>query len=440
MSNYKSYFIRQLGIKESQDITTEGFDRKELATGINVEKEHTDDANIAAQIAKDHLREDPHYYTKLTKAGLEETNKLSDLISPTRGNPVIGMAVRGSSTGGLPSGAMPTLGPTSLTPSSTEDSPKTDAGVDIKSSAALGGLEKVQKQTPNSTIVDKTPKNDTIDSAEPIAKDVPETPADGHPSQVQQIKTVAVQALTGTTDDPNAPSGDIPHPENFATDDENGDMSLKGACPKGIDVEVPGDEESEEGEEHGEEHDEEEKEELHEGKHKSGCKCGFCMNKGKFGKKKNDDNDKNDKNDDNDANDKNDDNDKNDKNDSNDKKSKKPFGTSLDEVFARHSALMKEKLNLEDKQPVGDSTPINWKMDKEKAGMVKVDEDVKECKPCGCNKPNTVHDKKTKKITTEKLQAIHEQLVKKSEKVPLTEQETKIADLIVSTLIARGSK
>ena len=45
---------------------------KQLEKGIEVEKEHTEDEVKAAQIAIDHLKEDPKYYTKLTKAGLEE--------------------------------------------------------------------------------------------------------------------------------------------------------------------------------------------------------------------------------------------------------------------------------------------------------------------------------------------------------------------------------
>lgn len=45
-------------------------DPKELEMGIEVEKEHTDDEELAKKIALDHLAEDPHYYTKLKKAGL----------------------------------------------------------------------------------------------------------------------------------------------------------------------------------------------------------------------------------------------------------------------------------------------------------------------------------------------------------------------------------
>jgi hypothetical protein len=45
-------------------------DAEQLQIGIGVEKEHTDDEKLAEEIARDHLAEDPHYYTKLKKAGL----------------------------------------------------------------------------------------------------------------------------------------------------------------------------------------------------------------------------------------------------------------------------------------------------------------------------------------------------------------------------------
>jgi hypothetical protein len=38
---------------------------KEYRMGIKVEMEHTDNPKIAAEIARDHLFEDPKYYTKL---------------------------------------------------------------------------------------------------------------------------------------------------------------------------------------------------------------------------------------------------------------------------------------------------------------------------------------------------------------------------------------
>jgi hypothetical protein len=40
---------------------------KEFKMGIEVEKEHSDDMRKSVEIAKDHLEEDPKYYTKLKK-------------------------------------------------------------------------------------------------------------------------------------------------------------------------------------------------------------------------------------------------------------------------------------------------------------------------------------------------------------------------------------
>ena len=42
----------------------------ELKIGIEVEREHTDDLEVAKKIALDHLAEDSKYYTKLKKVGL----------------------------------------------------------------------------------------------------------------------------------------------------------------------------------------------------------------------------------------------------------------------------------------------------------------------------------------------------------------------------------
>lgn len=45
---------------------------QQLDMGIKIEKEHTTDRETAREIALDHLKEDPNYYTKLQKAELEE--------------------------------------------------------------------------------------------------------------------------------------------------------------------------------------------------------------------------------------------------------------------------------------------------------------------------------------------------------------------------------
>jgi len=48
---------------------------QQIKKGIEVEMEHTDDPKMALKIAMDHIKEDPKYYDKLTKAGLEELNE-----------------------------------------------------------------------------------------------------------------------------------------------------------------------------------------------------------------------------------------------------------------------------------------------------------------------------------------------------------------------------
>lgn len=47
-------------------------DPKELEMGMKHELEHTSDPEVAKEIALDHLAEDPHYYSRLKKAGIGE--------------------------------------------------------------------------------------------------------------------------------------------------------------------------------------------------------------------------------------------------------------------------------------------------------------------------------------------------------------------------------
>ena len=49
---------------------TNQIDPIQLSTGVQIEMEHTNDLDIAKEIAMDHLTEDPKYYTKLVNAGL----------------------------------------------------------------------------------------------------------------------------------------------------------------------------------------------------------------------------------------------------------------------------------------------------------------------------------------------------------------------------------
>ncbi len=48
----------------------------QIGLGLNVELEHTDNPAIALEIAKDHLTEDPEYYTKLKKIEKDSSRKL----------------------------------------------------------------------------------------------------------------------------------------------------------------------------------------------------------------------------------------------------------------------------------------------------------------------------------------------------------------------------
>lgn len=62
----------------ADDMEDVEFDPEQLKIGIEHELEHTQDRDIAEEIAKDHLAEDPAYYTKLAtieKAGLLEAGK-----------------------------------------------------------------------------------------------------------------------------------------------------------------------------------------------------------------------------------------------------------------------------------------------------------------------------------------------------------------------------
>lgn len=53
-------------IAEKHDVSIQSI-KSQLRKGIGVEKEHTDDPNVAREIAMDHLMEDPTYYDKLEK-------------------------------------------------------------------------------------------------------------------------------------------------------------------------------------------------------------------------------------------------------------------------------------------------------------------------------------------------------------------------------------
>jgi hypothetical protein len=51
----------------ADDDKPEDFDQEELKKGIKIEMEHTKDKDLAREIAMDHLKEIPDYYTRLEK-------------------------------------------------------------------------------------------------------------------------------------------------------------------------------------------------------------------------------------------------------------------------------------------------------------------------------------------------------------------------------------
>jgi hypothetical protein len=61
------YKGKSITIGKHDDKTDGHYDPHELAMGIEVEKEHTNDERIAKCIAKDHLSELPDYYSRLKR-------------------------------------------------------------------------------------------------------------------------------------------------------------------------------------------------------------------------------------------------------------------------------------------------------------------------------------------------------------------------------------
>lgn len=60
------------------------FPKKEMAKGVKTESEHTTNPAIAADISKDHLVEDPKYYTKLEKVEKKSAYSIADGIAKAR--------------------------------------------------------------------------------------------------------------------------------------------------------------------------------------------------------------------------------------------------------------------------------------------------------------------------------------------------------------------
>jgi hypothetical protein len=79
--NYRDFFKEDMLPGGKGDVPPSNIDPAELAMGIKIEKEHTKDEAMAKEIARDHLSEDPRYYTKLKQAGLADELKEQGLPS-----------------------------------------------------------------------------------------------------------------------------------------------------------------------------------------------------------------------------------------------------------------------------------------------------------------------------------------------------------------------
>jgi hypothetical protein len=73
---YKDFFKEDmLSGGKGDNKKTSDFDPEQVALGLKVEMEHTKDKKIAMEIVKDHLSENPNYYSELKNAGLADELK-----------------------------------------------------------------------------------------------------------------------------------------------------------------------------------------------------------------------------------------------------------------------------------------------------------------------------------------------------------------------------
>lgn len=464
-SNYKKYQLSQLGIKESTlqrsiDPYSDIIDPEELTTGAEEEtKEHGLPPADAIKTAEDHLEEpgQKHYYSGVKNA--KSLGMLNGRISPTAiATPVIGMAVRGSSTGGFPSGIDQT-GIPSNTPT-----------------GRLGGYEPIPTSKDNSEVIDGTPSNSTINSSNPISNEGDPTQAEPHPHQIQQSKGGPPQDITGASTDSDATltiTQDSSAPEDNELEEPN-------------ETEPPNDmdgEESLEDEDKAKGGSNNPVDGLNEGKHKKGCQCGFCKNKGGFGKK-----DKKNENEDNDveiaptdkAKDKkliidkdekpkveekyspafermrglanlgsrrlssnglwentnrNTDNDDNGENKKPDNEFD-PGGQGVDPLnlhhYKFHAPAQRDTYTGKDPEDMDENKKINKC---KSCGPNCNCKKIGECKSCGCNKLNTTHDKK---VATNKLNEIRRSLSEKAQAGRMNAKETQLYRLLQEVLQKRN--
>lgn len=83
MDNKDGYRLNVIGYDNRND---NYYDQEQLHIGLNIEKEHTHNINLAKSIVKDHLDEIPDYYTRLIKMEEEAKNNAVELDSVSVGD------------------------------------------------------------------------------------------------------------------------------------------------------------------------------------------------------------------------------------------------------------------------------------------------------------------------------------------------------------------
>jgi hypothetical protein len=71
---------------KADDKTPEDFPEDDIRIGTKVEREHTDNPDIATEIAMDHLEEDPEYYDKLISSGIADEEDAVDAFDELKGD------------------------------------------------------------------------------------------------------------------------------------------------------------------------------------------------------------------------------------------------------------------------------------------------------------------------------------------------------------------
>lgn len=94
---------------KADNIPAEAFDPDALKKGTEVESEHTDDPTVAAEIARDHLAEDPKYYDKLAVMEGKEppVPKGMDPVQYRKGQADTAIGIRNPAAAGLKPGSLP---------------------------------------------------------------------------------------------------------------------------------------------------------------------------------------------------------------------------------------------------------------------------------------------------------------------------------------------